>query len=171
MGHQWGGVVQRDAADRADRQVQLLAGLVEQVEAAGRCAGLGGGIEEAAEGDISGALPGSLLGQFELRVAGRADDGFGAEQGAGRRQRAIGLAQMHAHVQACGELGVVVDDQSGLVAFTQIAQGLGLAQSTGFIAALVAILQQGDAAFQRRLHVRKEFTGQQLAVGNGVQAT
>ncbi|MCY1250250.1 hypothetical protein D9M72_638670 [compost metagenome] len=78
---------------------------------------------------------------------------------------------MHAHVQACGELGVVVDDQSGLVAVTQIAQGLGLAQSTGFVTALVAVLQQGDAAFQRRLHVLEQLTLQQMAVGNGVQAT
>ena len=86
-------------------------------------------------------------------------------------QRAIGLAQVHADVQACSQFGVVVDDQLGLVAFAQIAQGFGLAQAAGLVAALVAVLQQGDAAFQRRLHVRKKFTGQQLAVGNGVQAT
>jgi hypothetical protein len=104
-------------------------------------------------------------------VAGRTDDGFGAEQGAGRRQRAVGLAQVHADVQARGQFGVVVDDQLRLVALAQIAQGFGLAQAAGLVAAFVAVLQQGDAAFQRRLHVRQKLAGQQLAVGDGVQAT
>ncbi|MOA62317.1 hypothetical protein D3C78_1877030 [compost metagenome] len=78
---------------------------------------------------------------------------------------------MHADAQARGQLGVVVDDQLSLVAFAQIAQGFGLSQAAGLVAALVAVLQQGDAAFQRGFHVRQEFTGQQLAIGNGVKAT
>eukprot|EP01034_Spumella_vulgaris_P045036 gene45036-56059_t len=94
-----------------------------------------------------------------------------AEQRAGRGERPVSLPQVHADVQARGQFGVVIDDQSGLVAIAQIAQGFGFTQTTGLIAALVAVLQQGDATFQRRLHVQKKFTGQQLAVGNGVQAT
>ncbi|MNW09926.1 hypothetical protein D3C71_2070340 [compost metagenome] len=78
---------------------------------------------------------------------------------------------MHTDVQASGQFGIVIDDQLGLIAVAQIAQGFGFAQASGLIAALVAVLQQGDAAFQRRLHVLKQFTGQQLAVGNSVQAT
>jgi hypothetical protein len=94
VGHQRRGVVQGDAADRADRQVQFAAGLVEQIEAAGGGTGFGVGVEEAAEGDVTRAFLGRLFGEFELRVSGRTDDGLATEQGAGRGQRAVGLAQV-----------------------------------------------------------------------------
>jgi hypothetical protein len=61
---------------------------------------------------------------------------------------------VHADAQARGQFGVVVDDQLRLVALAQLAQGFGLAQAAGLVAAFVAVLQQGDAAFQRRLDVR-----------------
>ncbi|MNU11703.1 hypothetical protein D3C72_2597650 [compost metagenome] len=67
---------------------------------------------------------------------------------------------MYANAQARGQFGVIVDDQLGLVAPAQIMQCLRLAQSAGVVAALVAVLQQGDAAIQRGLHVLKEFPGQ-----------
>src|SRR3990167_4766575 len=58
-----------------------------------RCARLGGGIEEAAEGDVAGAFFGGGFGQFQLGVAGAADNCFAPEQGAGDGQRAIALPQ------------------------------------------------------------------------------
>ncbi|MNH33634.1 hypothetical protein D3C79_941700 [compost metagenome] len=117
MGHQRRGVFQGDAADRADRQVQFAACLVEQVETAGRGAGFGVGIEEAAEGDVAGAFFDGLFGEVELRMAGRTDDCIETQQGAGRRQWTISLTQVHADIQACGQLSVIIDDQPGVVAF------------------------------------------------------
>ena len=113
----------------------------------------------------------ALFGQLQLRVAGRTDNGFVTEQGAGVRQRAVGLPQMHANAQARGQFGVIVDDQAGLVAFAQFEQRLGLAQAAGLVAGFVAVLQQGHAAIERGFDVGQEFAGQQLAVGHGIQAT
>ena len=96
VGHQRLGVFQGDAANYADRQVQALAGLGQHVNGGGGCAGFGRGIEEAAEGDVAGAFFGGLFGQFDLAVAGGADDRLGAEQCPGRGQRAVGLTQMYA---------------------------------------------------------------------------
>jgi hypothetical protein len=76
MGDQRGGVVEGDAADHGDRQFHLGAGLLQQIDAGSRRAGLGDRIEEAAEGDIAGAFLGGLFGQFEAGVAGRTDDGL-----------------------------------------------------------------------------------------------
>lgn len=70
-----------------------------------------------------------------------------------------------------GQFSVVVDDQLGLVARAQLPQLFGFAQAAGFVAAFVAVLQQGHATVQRRFDVGEEFAGQQLAVGNGVKAT
>ncbi|MNQ98506.1 hypothetical protein D3C85_1142000 [compost metagenome] len=78
---------------------------------------------------------------------------------------------MHTHAQARGQFGVIVDDQLSLVAFAQAAQGFGLAQAAGLVTALVAVLQQGDATVERGLDVREKLAGQQLAIGDGIQAT
>ncbi len=170
MGDQRGGVVQGDAADHGDRQLDLGAGLLQQLDVGGRCARLGHGIEETAKGHVAGTFAGGLLGQVELGVAGRADDRLAAEQGTGRGQRAVGLAQVHADAQARGKFGVVVDDQLGAVALAQLHQCFGLAQAAGGVVTLVAVLQQAHAAFQRRFDMGQETAGEQLAVGNRVQA-
>ncbi|MNF10176.1 hypothetical protein D3C80_2110420 [compost metagenome] len=78
---------------------------------------------------------------------------------------------MHTDAQACGQFGVVVDDQLGLVALAQVAQCFGFPQAAGLVAAFVAVLQQGDATFQRRFDISEELAGQQLAIGDGVKAT
>nr|GFD57088.1 hypothetical protein [Tanacetum cinerariifolium] len=89
---------------------------VKHVEAAGRRARLGSGVEKATERDIGRAIGFGFVGELQLRMAGGADDGLVAEQRPGVRQRAIGLAQVHAHAEARGDFGVIVDDQAGLVA-------------------------------------------------------
>ncbi|MND74939.1 hypothetical protein D3C80_665460 [compost metagenome] len=76
---------------------------------------------------------------------------------------------MDANAQARGQLGIVVDDQAGLVACAKLGQGLGLAQATGLVLALVAVLQQGHAALKGRFNVGQKLAGQQLAVGDGIQ--
>ncbi len=122
-------------------------------------AGFGAGIEEAAEGDVAGALGHRLLGQFQLGVAGGADDRLAAEQGARRRQRTVGLAEVQADAQARGEFGVVVDDQLRAVAFAEFAQAFRLAQAPRLVAGFVAVLQQARASAERGFDV-----GQQAAV-------
>ncbi len=62
-------------------------------------------------------------------------------------------------------------DQSGFVALAQLEQLSGLAQAARVIAGLVTVLQQGNAAIECRFNVGKKFPAQQLAVGNGIQAT
>lgn len=101
-------------------------------------------------------------------MAGGADDRLASQQGPRRGQRAVGLAQVHAGTDARGQLGVVVDDQAGLVALAEAEQGLGLPQASGLIGTFVAILQQGDATIERGLHVFQELASHQLAVGDGV---
>lgn len=92
-----------------------------------------------------------------------------AEQGSGRCQRAVGLAQVHADAQARGQLGVVVDDQLGAVTLAEHLQGFGFAQALGRIVALVAVLQQAHTAGQRRFYMGFKAASEQLAVGDRVQ--
>ncbi|MNH36378.1 hypothetical protein D3C79_971620 [compost metagenome] len=102
-------------------------------------------------------------------MAGGADDCLTAEQCAGRGQRAVGLAQVHADTQAGGQFGVIVDQQLGAVTLAELHQPFGFTQAARCIVALVAVLQQAHAAFQGRLDMGQETAGEQLAVGDGVQ--
>ncbi|MNZ83119.1 hypothetical protein D3C78_1018390 [compost metagenome] len=169
VGDQRGGVVEGDAADHGERQFDLGPGLRQQANIGSGCTGLGHGIEETAKGDITGAFAGSLGGQFEAGVAGRANDGLAAQQRTRRGQWAVGLPQMHTDAQARSQFGVVVDDQLGAVAFAELEKRLGFTQSTGGIIAFIAVLQQAHAAFQCRLDMGQETAGEQLAVGDCIQ--
>ena len=104
-------------------------------------------------------------------MAGGTDDRLAAEQGPGRGQRAVGLAQVHADAQARGQFGVVVDQQPRAIALAQLHQRFGFTQPACCVVAFVAVLQQAHAAFQRRFDIRQETAGKQLTVGNGIQAT
>ncbi|MNE20207.1 hypothetical protein D3C81_1546350 [compost metagenome] len=170
VGDQRGGVVEGDAADHADRQMDAVVRLLQQGDVGGGCARLGHRVEEAAEGDVAGAFTGGLLGQVNLRVAGGTDDGVAPEQGSRRGQRPVGLTQVDADAQARGQLGVIVDDQLSVVACTQLGQGLRFAQPAGLVLALVTVLQQGHAAFEGRFDIGQKLAGQQLAVSDGIQA-
>ena len=169
VGDQRSGVVEGDAADHRDRQFHLGACLLQQLDVGSGRTRLGDGIEEAAKGHVAGPFADGLGGQVEAGVAGGADDRLAAEQGTGRGQRAIGLAQVHADAQACGQFGVVVDEQLGAVALAELHQPFGFAQAARGVVAFVAILQQAHAAFQCRLDMGQETAGEQLAVGDGVQ--
>ncbi len=164
-GDQPGRGVEGDAADGHQRQVEARLGLVQQFEAGGGGARFGAGLEEAAEGDVAGALGHGLLGQFQVGVAGGADDGLAAEQGAGRGQRTVGLAEVQADAQARGQFGVVVDDQLRAVACAEFAQALGLAQAARGVVGFVAVLQQlGARLFGGRLR-RRAAGGRRPAAG------
>jgi len=169
VGDQRGGVVEGDATDHGDRQFYLGAGLLQQVDVGSRRTGLGDRIEKAAKGHVAGTFVGSLGGKFDAGVASGADDRLAAEQGASGCQRAVGLAQVYADAQACGQFGVVVDDQLSAVAFAKLHQGFGLAQAAGGVIALVAVLQQAHTAFQGCFDVGQETAGEQLAVGDCIQ--
>jgi len=166
----WRGL-QGDAADGGDRLAEARPGLLQQFDVGGRCAGLGIRVVEAAEGDVAGTLGDRLLGQRQLRVAGGADDRLAAEQGARGGQRTVLLAQVQADAQACGQFGIVVDDQLRAVVCAEFQQGIGLAQATGIVAGLVAVLQQAGATLERGFDVGQQAPfGQQLAVGDRVEA-
>ncbi|MCY1407646.1 hypothetical protein D9M71_229520 [compost metagenome] len=102
-------------------------------------------------------------------MAGGTDDRLAAEQGTGRGQRAVGLAQVHTDAQARGQFGVVVDQQLGAVALAELLQPFGFAQAARRVVTFVAVLQQANAAFQGRLDMGQETAGEQLAVGDGIQ--
>ncbi|MNH02410.1 hypothetical protein D3C81_368510 [compost metagenome] len=102
-------------------------------------------------------------------MAGGTDDRLAAEQCAGRGQRAVGLAQVHADAQARGQFGVVVDEQLGAVALAELQQPFGFTQAARRVVTFVAVLQQAHAAFQCRLDMGQETASEQLAVGDGVQ--
>ena len=144
VGHQGFGVLKGNAADHTDWQVQARAGLGQHLDGGRWGAGFGTGIEEATEGDVTGALVRGLLGQFDLAVAGAADDCLGAEQRAGWRQRAVGLAQVYADAQARGQFGVVVDNQLGLVARAQLPQLFRFAQAPGSAPALGVGIEEDE---------------------------
>src|SRR5690606_23300781 len=73
---------------------------------------LGGGGEERAEGHVAGAGGDRVAGQLQAVVAGGTEDGIRSEQGAGRGQDAVVLAQMGAGRADLGrKRGVVVDQQ------------------------------------------------------------
>ena len=104
-------------------------------------------------------------------MTGGTDDRLAAEQGPGGCQRTIFLAQVQANAQAGGQLGIIVDDQLSTVAGAELLQRIGLAQPPCLVAGLVSILQQAGAALQCRLDIGQQAAiGQQLAVGDGVQA-
>ncbi|MNJ73455.1 hypothetical protein D3C77_702490 [compost metagenome] len=86
-------------------------------------------------------------------MAGRTDDCLAPEQGARRGQRAIGLAQVDADAQACGQLCIVVDDQAGFVAGAELGQGFGFTQAARLVLAFVTVLQQGHATFKGRFDI------------------
>ena len=82
----------RDATDSDNRQADAGASFAQQFGIGRGCPRLCLRLEEAAEGDIAGAVTRGLFGQRQLRMAGGADDCLAAEQGTGGGQRAIFLA-------------------------------------------------------------------------------
>jgi len=147
------------------------ARLIQQLHGGGRSAGLGVGVEEAAEGDIAGAFGDGALGQFQLGVAGTTDHGICAKAGARGSQRAVGLAQVQADAQPRSQLQVIVDDQRGTVALTQFGQRLRFIETAHVIGGFVAVLQQARATDQRRFGIGQQFAaGQQRCIGDGVEA-
>ena len=170
-GDQARAVVEIDAADGHQRQGEARARLFQHLGGGCRRAGLGQRIEEAAERQIAGTLGGGLFGQFQPGVAGRADDGIGAELLARSGQRAIGLAQMHADAQLGGQRGIVIDDAVRAVLAAQCSDLAGFIEPARGIGGLVAVLQDARPAGQRRFHIRQQAAvGQQFAVGDGVES-
>ncbi len=164
-------VLQGNAANHRNRQVDPGTHLSDQVQRHGRGAGFGQGVEEPAKCHVRRAVSLGLLGQFHAAMTSSPDNRLVPEQGAGIGQRAVGLPQVHAHPQPRSQFSVIVDDQPGLVAFAELEQFGRFAQTAGLVTVLVAVLQQRHAAVQCRFDVRQKFSGQQLAVGDGIQAT
>ena len=89
----------------------------------------------------------------------------------GLAQRAVLLAQVQADAQLHGQFQVIVDDQLGIVALAQLAQGAGFIEAARLVAGFLAVLQQARAALQRGFHVGQQASlGEQGTVGDGVQA-
>ncbi len=153
--------------------MQGRAGLAQEFHRRRDGPGLGPRGEEAAEGDVVGALSLGPDGAPEFVVAGQADEGPGTEQCAGAVDGGIVTSQVHAiRPGRGGQFRIVIDDEQAAVFMAQPAQGLGLFQPPPGIALFVTVLQQACAALQHRARTGDQVPGrQQAGIGDGVKST